>query len=86
MILESTFTPIFLVLELFLPKRALLGVKTIGVRAGGVRGAAEIFEFFSGKTLMIRAKVIGRKHSKKLSKADLKAAFSDVCLVKTELR
>ena len=35
---------------------------------------------------MIRAKVIGRKHSKKLSKADLKAAFSDVCLVKTELR
>ena len=35
---------------------------------------------------MIRAKVIGRKHSKKLSKADLKAAFSDVYLVKTELR
>ena len=35
---------------------------------------------------MIRAKVIGRKHSKKLSKADLKAAFADVYLVKTELR
>ena len=35
---------------------------------------------------MIRAKVIGRKHSKKLSKADLKAAFSDVYLVKMELR
>ena len=28
MILESTFTPIFLILELFLPQRALLVVKT----------------------------------------------------------
>ena len=34
---------------------------------------------------MIRAKVLGRKHSKKLSKPDLKAAFSSVCLVETEL-
>ena len=35
---------------------------------------------------MIRAKVVSRKHSKRLSKPDLKATFSDVCLVKTELR
>ena len=28
MILESTFTPVFLVLELFLPQKALLVVKT----------------------------------------------------------
>ena len=54
MILESTFTPIFLVLELFLPKSALLVVRTIGVRAGGARGASappvtEIFEFFRAK-------------------------------------
>ena len=35
---------------------------------------------------MIRAKVLGRKHPKKLSKPDLKATFSAVCLVKTELR
>ena len=46
MILESTFTPIFLVLELFLPKRALLVVKTIGVRTGGARGAAPPLNFF----------------------------------------
>ena len=35
---------------------------------------------------MIRAKVLRRKHSKRLSKPDLKATFSDVCLVNTELR
>ena len=35
---------------------------------------------------MIRAKVLGRKPSERLSKPDLKATFSDVCLVKTELR
>ena len=35
---------------------------------------------------MIRAKVLGRKLSERLSKPDLKATFSDVCLVKTELR
>ena len=35
---------------------------------------------------MIRAKVLGKKHSKRFSKPDLKASFSDVCLVKTELR
>ena len=35
---------------------------------------------------MIRAKVLGRKHPKRLSKPDLKATFSAVCLVKTELR
>ena len=35
---------------------------------------------------MIRAKVLGRKHSKRWSKLDLKATFSNVCLVKTELR
>ena len=35
---------------------------------------------------MIRAKVLGRKYSKRLSKPDLKATFSDVCLVKTELK
>ena len=35
---------------------------------------------------MIRAKVLGRKYSKMLSKPDLKATFSDVCLVKTELK
>ena len=40
----------------------------------------------SGKTLMIRAKVLGRKYSKRLSKPDLKATFSDVYLVKTELK
>ena len=33
---------------------------------------------------MIRAKVFWRKYSKRLSKPDLKATFSDVCLVKTE--
>ena len=41
---------------------------------------------FSGKTQMIRAKVLGRKYSKSLSKPDLKATFSGVCLVKTELK
>ena len=40
----------------------------------------------SGKMLMIRAKVLGRKYSKVLSKPDLKATFSAVCLVKTELK
>ncbi len=35
---------------------------------------------------MIRAKVLGRTYSKRLSKPDLKATFSDVCLVKTELK
>ena len=35
---------------------------------------------------MIRAKVLGRIYSKRLSKPDLKATFSDVCLVKTELK
>ena len=35
---------------------------------------------------MIRAKVLGRKYSNRLSKPDLKATFSDVCLVKTELK
>ena len=35
---------------------------------------------------MIWAKVLCRKHSKRLSKPDLEATFSDVCLVKTELR
>ena len=35
---------------------------------------------------MIRAKVLGRKYSKRLSKPDLKATSSDVCLVKTELK
>ena len=35
---------------------------------------------------MIRAKVLGRKHPKRLSKPDLKATFSVVCFVKTELR
>ena len=35
---------------------------------------------------MIRAKVLGRKYSKRLSKPDLRATFSDVCLVKTELK
>ena len=35
---------------------------------------------------MIRAKVLGRKHSEGLSKPDLKVTFSDVCLVKMELR
>ena len=35
---------------------------------------------------MIRAKVLGRKYSKRLSKPDLKATFYDVCLVKTELK
>ena len=35
---------------------------------------------------MIRANVLGRKYSKRLSKPDLKATFSDVCLVKTELK
>ena len=68
-----------------------MNVANIGVRAGGTRGAAappvtEIFEFFSGKTLMIRANVLGRKYSKRLSKPVLKATFSDVCLVKTELK
>ena len=35
---------------------------------------------------MIWAKVLGRKYSNRLSKPDLKATFSDVCLVKTELK
>ena len=35
---------------------------------------------------MFRAKVLGRKYSKRLLKTDLKATFSDVCLVKTELK
>ena len=35
---------------------------------------------------MIRTKVLGRKYSKMLSKPDLKATFSVVCLVKTELK
>ena len=35
---------------------------------------------------MIRAKVLGRKYSKKVSKPDLKATSSDICLVKTELK
>ena len=35
---------------------------------------------------MIRVKVLGRTYSKRLSKPDLKATFSDVCLVKTELK
>ena len=35
---------------------------------------------------MIRAKVLGRKYSRMLSKPDLKATFSNVCLVKTELK
>ena len=34
---------------------------------------------------MIRAKVLGRKLSERLSKPDLKATFSNVSLVKTEL-
>ena len=34
---------------------------------------------------MIRAKVLGRKYSKRLSKPDLEATFYDVSLVKTEL-
>ena len=58
------------------------------VRAGGggEGGAAppvtEMFEIFqSGKTL-IRVKALGRKHPKRLSKPDLKATFSDVCLVR----
>ena len=38
---------------------------------------------FSGKTLMIRAKVLGRKLSERLSKPDY---FLHVCLVKMELR
>ena len=37
------------------------------------------FWFFSGKTLTIRANVLGRKYSKRLWKPD-------VCLVKTELK
>ena len=35
---------------------------------------------------MIRAKVLRKKYSKRLSKPDLKATFSDVCLVKTEFK
>ena len=35
---------------------------------------------------MIRAKVLCRKYSERLWKPDLKATFSDVCLVKTELK
>ena len=35
---------------------------------------------------MIRAKILGRTYSKRLSKPDLNATFSDVCLVKTELK
>ena len=35
---------------------------------------------------MIRGKVLGRKYSTRLSKPDLKATFSDVCLVTTELK
>ena len=35
---------------------------------------------------MIRAKVLGRNHSKRWSKPDFTVTFSDVCLVKTELR
>ena len=60
----------------------------IGVRAGGEGGCSppsyRNFWKFSGKTLMIRAKVFGRKYSKRLSKPDLKVTFSDVCLVKME--
>ena len=61
-----------------------MSFKIIGVRAGGSRGAAappvtEIFGNFSGKTLMIRAKALQRKYSKRLSKLDLKATFFDVC-------
>ena len=44
------------------------------------------FWFFSGKTPTIRANILGRKYSERLSKPDLKATFSDVCLVKTELK
>ena len=40
----------------------------------------------SGKTLMIPAKVLGRKHSKRLSRPDLWATFSEVRLVKTEFK
>ena len=35
---------------------------------------------------MIWARVLRRKYSKRLSKPDLKATCSDVCLVKTELK
>ena len=35
---------------------------------------------------MIRAKVLGRNYSKRLSKPDLKGTISDVCLVKTEFK
>ena len=60
----------------------------ISVWAGGPGGlqpppVTEIFEIFSGKTLMIRAKVLGRKLSERLSKPDY---FLHVCLVKMELR
>ena len=34
---------------------------------------------------MIRAKVVAKKYSERLSKPDLKATLSDVCLVKTKL-
>ena len=35
---------------------------------------------------MVRAKVLGRKYSKRLSKPDLKATIYDVCLINTELK
>ena len=62
----------------------------IGVRAGGARGAAaprlQKFLKFFGQNADDSGKVLGRKYSKRLSKPDLKATFSDVCPVKTELK
>ena len=59
----------------------MLGIRRRTSRGGG---GARAKGNFSGKTLIFRAKVLGRKHYKRLSKPDLKATFSDVCHVKTE--
>ena len=62
--------------------------KHIGVRAGGGASAppvTEILKFF-GQNADDSGKSSRKKYSKRLSKPDLKATFSDVCLVKTELK
>ena len=48
--------------------------------------SAPNFVQFSAKTLIIRTKVLGRKYSKRQLRTGLLATFSDVCLLKTELR
>ena len=62
-------------------------LKNIGARAGGGLQAPQLQIFLKlfVQNAIDSGKVLGRKHSERFSKPDLKATFSDVCLVKTGL-